>query len=186
MFTSQYTALARDAVAVPDGIGSQMAALASVVAVAWHVLVCRGGLQRGETVAISSITSGLGACCGALADLLGAKVVGVARGHTLERLSIAPGWLAQTWASDGPDDAPQRPRVDLAVDAVGAPTLPGLHRMLRTNGRIVTVGAHAGDQWTLDLWRFFAMEQTCAAVTAVTAPTWITPSPRSATSTRAG
>ena len=48
MFTSQYTALARDAVAVPDGIGSQMAALASVVAVAWHVLVCRGGLQRGR------------------------------------------------------------------------------------------------------------------------------------------
>ncbi len=158
MFQSYFTAWARDAVVVPTSVSSRMAALASTVAVAWHVLVCRGGLKSGETVAISSITSGLGACCGALADRLQARVIGVARRQTLDRLRAPPAWLGQTWESDGAGGSGARPRVDLAVDAVGAPTLPVLHRMLKTSGRIVTVGAHAGDQCSLDLWRFLAME----------------------------
>jgi threonine dehydrogenase-like Zn-dependent dehydrogenase len=70
---------------------------------------------------------GLGACCGALADFLGANVVGVARAGTLERLRVVPLWLG--------------------------------HRMVRTGGRMVTVGAHAGRQCPLDLWRLFTREQ---------------------------
>jgi D-arabinose 1-dehydrogenase-like Zn-dependent alcohol dehydrogenase len=159
MLQSYFSAWARDAFAVPESVGARMATLAPTLAVAWHVLVCRGGLKPGETVAISSISSGLGACCGALAGLLGANVVGVARSATLERLRVAPAWLTQTWSSDAGDAAAAMPRVELAVDAVGAPTLPVVHRMVTTGGRIVSVGAHAGRQVSLDLWRLFTREQ---------------------------
>jgi D-arabinose 1-dehydrogenase-like Zn-dependent alcohol dehydrogenase len=159
MFRSHYLARAADAFPAPTGLGSRAAALGSAMAVAWHVLVCRGGLRRGETVAIVSITSGLGACCGALADLLGAEVVGVARQRSLARVGPLPGWLARTWASDAPSEHEAPPRADLVVDAVGAPTLPLMHRLVRTSGRIVTVGAHAGGNCALDLWRLFTREQ---------------------------
>jgi D-arabinose 1-dehydrogenase-like Zn-dependent alcohol dehydrogenase len=49
---SHFLAWARDAVAVPAPIGARMAAIAPTLAVAWHVLVCRGGFARGETAAI--------------------------------------------------------------------------------------------------------------------------------------
>jgi D-arabinose 1-dehydrogenase-like Zn-dependent alcohol dehydrogenase len=153
---SHFTAAARDAFLVPTPVTAEAAVLAPTLAVAWHVLVCRGQLQAGETVAISSISSGLGVCCGALADHLGATVIGLARQTTLERVDRLPSWLQQTVATDG-DGRP--PRVDLAVDAVGAPTLPFVHRTLRTGGRLVTVGAHAGREVTLDLWRLFTREQ---------------------------
>jgi D-arabinose 1-dehydrogenase-like Zn-dependent alcohol dehydrogenase len=159
MLQSYFLARARDAVPVPARIGARMAALAPTVAVAWHVLVCRGGLRPGDTVAVASISSGLGACCGAVADLLGADVVGVARRATLERLRVVPAWLTETWDSDESGSGGSMPRVDLAVDAVGAPTLPIVHRMVRTGGRMVTVGAHAGRQCSLDLWRLFTREQ---------------------------
>jgi D-arabinose 1-dehydrogenase-like Zn-dependent alcohol dehydrogenase len=153
---SHFAAEARDAFAVPSPLTAKAAVLAPALAVAWHVLVCRGQLQAGETVAISSISSGLGVCCGALADHLGATVVGLARQATLERVDGFPSWLEQTVATDG-DGRPRR--VDLAVDAVGAPTLPFVHRTLRTGGRLVTVGAHAGREVTIDLWRLFTREQ---------------------------
>jgi len=159
MYQSHYLALARDAFAAPPSVSAPMAALGSVVAVAWHVLVCRGGLQAGETVAISSITSGLGACCGALAGTLGTRVIGVARAGSLARLRITPPWIAETWASDGETGGGPSPRVDLAVDMVGAPTLPAVHRMVKTGGRMVTVGAHAGGHFPFDIWRLFTREQ---------------------------
>lgn len=158
MYRSHYAALARDAFAAGDTLSPRMAALASVVAVAWHVLVCRGGLEQGETVAICSITSGLGACCGALADLLGARVVGIARSASLARLRVNPPWLAETHPSDAAAGS-AAPRVDLAVDMVGAPTLPFVHTMVRTGGRMVTVGAHAGGRFPVDVWRLFTREQ---------------------------
>lgn len=153
---SQFTAAARDAFAVPAPVTAEAAVLAPTLAVAWHVLVCRGQLQAGETVAISSISSGLGVCCSALADHLGATVIGLARQATLEQVDRRPAWLEQTAATDG---GGRPPRADLAVDAVGAPTLPFMHRTLRTGGRLVTVGAHAGREVTLDLWRLFTREQ---------------------------
>ena len=159
MFRSHYLARAADAFPVPTDLSPETAAVASAMAVAWHVLVCRGGLRAGETVAIVSITSGLGACCGALAGLLGADVVGVARQRSLDRLRLVPSWLTRTWASDAPSDHDPPPRADLVVDAVGSPTLPHVHRLLRTSGRIVTVGAHAGAGCSLDLWRLFTREQ---------------------------
>lgn len=159
MLQSHYRALDCDAFVVADGIDARIAALAPTLAVAWHVLVCRGGLQSGETVAICSISSGLGACAGALASMLGGEVVGVARRATLEQLTVSPSWLSRTWASDVAGRESEAPRVDLAVDAVGAPTLGTMQRLVRTGGRTVSVGAHAGAEPTLDLWRLFTREQ---------------------------
>jgi zinc-binding alcohol dehydrogenase/oxidoreductase len=158
-FQSRFAAVARDAYPAPAPLTPQAAVLAPTLAVAWHVLVCRGGLQPGETVAVSTISSGLGACCGALAAWLGASVVGVARAGTLARLVDLPAWVGETWATDDPKPGRRPPRVDLAVDAVGAPTIPIVHRMVRTGGRMVTVGAHAGRECTLDLWRLLTREQ---------------------------
>jgi zinc-binding alcohol dehydrogenase/oxidoreductase len=158
-FQAYFDAEERDAFAVPAGISSSKAALASTLAVAWHVLICRGGLRRGETVAVSSMSSGLGTCCGALAHLRGARVVGVARRETLDALRALPAWADDTFASDEPAAKGTAPRVDLAVDAVGAPTLPVVHRLVKTGGRMVTVGAHAGDRCSLDIWRLFTREQ---------------------------
>jgi D-arabinose 1-dehydrogenase-like Zn-dependent alcohol dehydrogenase len=157
-FQAYFAADARDAFAAPATLTASMAALGSTMAVAWHVLVCRGGLRRGETVAISSMSSGLGACCGALADLLGAHVIGVARRDTLAALRSVPSWASATYAVDE-EPAGRPPRVDLAVDAVGAPTLPVVHRLVKVGGRMVTVGAHAGDRCALDIWRLFTREQ---------------------------
>lgn len=159
MFQTHYAPLVRDAYPVPPSVSAPMACTASVVVVAWHVLVCRGGLREGETVAISSITSGLGACCGALAALLGARVVGIARRASLDRLRVRPAWLEELWASDGGSRGARPPRVDLGVDMVGTPTLAVTHRLIRTGGRLVTVGAHAGAEPALDLWRLFTREQ---------------------------
>jgi D-arabinose 1-dehydrogenase-like Zn-dependent alcohol dehydrogenase len=159
MFQRHYVARAADAFPVPRNLSAQAAAVVSAMAVAWHVLICRGGLRRGETVAIVSITSGLGACCGALAGLLGANVVGVARQRSLDQLRVVPSWLTQTWASDALIGHEPAPRAHLVVDAVGGPTLPRMHRLVRTSGRIVTVGAHAGGDCLLDLWRLFTREQ---------------------------
>jgi D-arabinose 1-dehydrogenase-like Zn-dependent alcohol dehydrogenase len=158
MFRSHVTALAADAFKVTEDVNSQLASLASSMAVAWHALVCRGAVKSGETIAICSITSGVGVCVGALAKLLGVRVVGVARTKTLSRLQKHLDWLLDTLVLEDLKQG-SKVRVDIIIDAVGGSTLPLLHPLLRNGGRMVTIGAHVEAEYSLDLWRLFTKEQ---------------------------
>jgi len=157
LFREAVIVRANDVHVMAKNVSATLAATVSTVAVAWHVLVCRGRLRKGESVAISPITSGLGAACGEVAHQIGARVIGVGRAQSLESLSYRPKWLDETWSWDRSISGKIN-RVDLAVEAAGS-TIGFLHDRLKSSGRIVSVGGHQARSIEFDLWRLFTREQ---------------------------
>ena len=157
LFREEVIVRASDVYLIQKNVPSDMAAVVSTVAVAWHVLVCRGRLRKGESVAISPVTSGLGAACGEVADQLGARVIGVGRSESLNSLRYRPEWLDETW-SWNKLISEKFSRVDLVVEAAGS-TIGYLHQRLKSSGRMVSVGGHQARSIEFDLWRLFTREQ---------------------------
>jgi NADPH:quinone reductase-like Zn-dependent oxidoreductase len=160
-FADYVLAPTKQLVEVPDEIPDEQAgALQVAFGTAWHMLFGRGGLRIGETVLISSVSSGIASAAVQLAHLAGAFVIGT---------SSSPNKLKQA-AENGMDvgidytseDVPARVMeitggrgVDLVFEHVGGERFQEAVESLSQNGRLVTCGAHAGEVVPFDIIPFF-------------------------------
>ena len=137
------------------------AAAALVYQTAWHSLVKRGNLQKGETVLIVGAGGGVNTASIQIVKYFGAQVVVV--GSDARKLEQAqaigadilidrskePEWSRAVFA------ATDKRGVDIAVDNVGTTFMQSL-RSLRKGGRLLTVGNSGAPKFEIDNRFLFA------------------------------
>ena len=139
----------------------QAAAAALVYQTAWHSLVKRGNLQRGETVLIVGAGGGVNTASAQIAKLMGAQVVMV--GSDAQKLAKAESIGADILIDRSKESdwsksvflAMNKRGVDVVVDNVGTTFMQSL-RTLRKGGRLLTVGNSAGPKFEIDNRYIFA------------------------------
>ena len=139
----------------------QAAASALVYQTAWHSLVKRGNLQRGETVLIVGAGGGVNTASVQIAKLMGAQVVMV--GSDAQKLAKAESIGADILIDRSKESdwsksvflATNKRGVDVVVDNVGTTFMQSL-RTLRKGGRLLTVGNSAGPKFEIDNRYIFA------------------------------
>lgn len=154
---AEYVAIsARNCMKIPDGAGHDVAAAASLVYLtAWHSLVSRANVQRGERVLIVGAGGGVNTASIQIAKYLGAEVYVV--GSDANRLEKAQSLGADVVIDRSAEDWSRavyklsgKQGVDVVVDNVGQATFANSVRSLRVGGRLVTVGSTAGPKIELD------------------------------------
>jgi NADPH:quinone reductase-like Zn-dependent oxidoreductase len=140
----------RELMPVPAALSWEEAAAIPIVFVVVHdALFESGRLQRGETLLVTAVPSGVGTAALVLAKHLGARVVGTSRSPAkLERLKAHGLDVAVAAGSDGLGQA-LAPHigengVDMVVDNIGGDVLSPLIAALGVGGRYVTIGRMSG------------------------------------------
>lgn len=154
---AEYTVLASSSlVALPESIRHEEGSLlANVVGTPFHALARRMRLTAGEYLIITGAGGGVGLHAIQVGKLLGAQVMGVDLGEA----------KAAAMAAAGADRIIDPTLVDLAevgrewtggkgvdgvLELVGPATLSSSLGSLCKGGRLVIVGSHTGDAWTID------------------------------------
>ena len=148
----------RVAVAVPEGMGMTAAgAIPEVYMTAYDAVFRQAGLERGETLLIHAVGSGVGTAALQLARRAGARTIGTSRTRTkLERaaaLGLEAGLPGGEGWEEGVMDATGGRGADVILDLVGAPYLAGNQAAIAVGGRHVVVGVPGGSRAGIDLRR---------------------------------
>lgn len=131
---------------------------------AWHMLVSRANLQRGETVFIWGASGGLGAAAVQLARSLGAVIIAAVRTPAVAARLLEMGATHTVLYTDDDvlgavrDVAPDG--VDVVFESVGAKTWATSFQLLRPYGRVVIAGTTSGDQGYQDLSDLYVRQLT--------------------------
>jgi NADPH:quinone reductase-like Zn-dependent oxidoreductase len=129
---------------------------------AWHMLVTRARLLRGETVLVLAGGSGVGQAAIQIARVHGARVFATAAPDKIER-TLALG-AEQVFDHYAGDYARQLKAVtanrgaDVVVEHVGEATWERSVRALARGGRLVTCGATTGPNAAVNLQHLFARQ----------------------------
>lgn len=131
---------------------AEAAALPLTLLTAWHLLVTRARLERGERVLVQAGASGVGVMAIQIARLYGCEVHATA--STPERRARLEALGAVAWPYEAVGTRALR-GLDVVVESVGAATWEGSMRALAWGGRLVTCGATAGAEVALNLRAVF-------------------------------
>ncbi|HET9915396.1 MAG TPA: zinc-binding dehydrogenase [Anaerolineales bacterium] len=151
----------------------QAAAAALVYQTAWHSLVKRGNLQKGETVLIVGAGGGVNTASVQIAKYIGAQVVVI--GSDATKLEMAEAIGADTLIDRSKEEdwskavflATNKRGVDVVVDNVGTTFMQSL-RALRKGGRLLTVGNSGGPKFEIDNRYLFAKHLSIIGATMST------------------
>jgi NADPH:quinone reductase len=146
------------AIALPDGLDFHHAAvIMRHVPTAWNLLVNVAGLKAGETVLIMGAGGNLGSIGIQIAkNVIGANVIAAAGSEERVKIGLALGadhavnyntadLQAEVMTLTGGNG------VDVLYDNIANPkVLPNAFRAIGFDGRLVTAGAHAGPNVTID------------------------------------
>jgi NADPH:quinone reductase-like Zn-dependent oxidoreductase len=156
---------ARGVMRIPDGVTLESAAAKNSLTAAWHALVGRAQLQANEWVLVNAAGSGLGSAGVNVARLVGAHVI--ASAGSKEKLERASQAGAEHTIDYTTEELATRVRevtegrgVDVVLECVGGDIFTASLEALAKNGRLVCVGAHAGEVVPVDLVRFFRSQLT--------------------------
>jgi len=158
------TARARDLIPIPEGLTfEEAAAFPLVFLTAWHMLMTRAALQRGETVLIHAAGSGIGHAAIQIAKLTGATVYTTVGFDA--KIPKAGALGADEVINYQREDFEKRVQqftgdrgVDVVFEHVGPQTWDKSLRLLKRGGRLVTCGATTGPSVSLDLRYVFSRE----------------------------
>ena len=160
---AEYIALpARQLYKLPDDFDYQKAAAAALVyQTAWHSLITRGRLQKGETVLVVGAGGGVNTASIDIAKYNGAQVLAVGSGA--EKLEKAKALGADVLIDRSKEEnwskavylATDKQGVDVVVDNVGTTFVHSL-RTLKKGGRLLTVGNSGGPKFEIDNRYIFA------------------------------
>ena len=136
---------------VPAGLSlEQAAALSEVACTVWSNVVETAGLRAGETLLVHGGGSGIGTFAIQLGKALGATVVATARRPKHDALRE----LGADRVIDYPSEdfvAATEGGADVVLDIIGGAYLQRNVEVLRTGGRIVTIGLQGGRTGELNL-----------------------------------
>jgi NADPH:quinone reductase-like Zn-dependent oxidoreductase len=152
---------ASEAIPLPDGVSfDHAAALQGTFAPIWHALTGRIQLKEGMTILVNAAGSGAGNAAIQIARHLGARVF--ASAGSTEKLEQAKKQGVEATINYAKEDVAARIReltsgkgVDVVFDCVGGAVFSASLAGLAWNGRLITIGAHGGEQVTLDLVPLF-------------------------------
>lgn len=152
-------------VRLPEAVDfTASAALTLAGSTAMHMLTRRHLVRTGAWVLVMGAASGVGSAAIQIARELGAYVIATGSDETKRRLALELG--ARHAVDSGNPDWPSEVRaltgkrgVDLVVEHIGGDVLLKCFSCLARGGTIVTCGATAGREVTLQLWPFFVKEQ---------------------------
>jgi NADPH:quinone reductase-like Zn-dependent oxidoreductase len=149
-------------VSIPDDIDFvHAAAFPLTFLTAWHMLMTRARLRRGEDVLVLAAGSGVGQAAVQIAFLHGARVFATAGSdEKLERARALGAYeVIHHHKQDVADEIKRltnRRGVDIVIEHVGEATWAKSVRSLARNGRLVTCGATTGWNAGIDLRALFA------------------------------
>jgi NADPH:quinone reductase-like Zn-dependent oxidoreductase len=157
---------AANVIPIPDAVSyDQAAAFPLVFLTAWHMMVRRAGLARGEDVLVWAAGSGVGMAAIQVAKLLGARVIATAGSE--KKLAMAKELGADHVVSHHKDDvvaavkrATGNKGADVVFEHVGQASWERSIRSLAFRGRLVTCGATTGFEASTDLRYVFAKQLT--------------------------
>lgn len=151
----------RATVAVPDTLSIRDAgAVPEVFMTAFDAIFVQCGLEEGETLLVHAVGSGVGTAAVQLARARGVRTIGTSR--TPEKLTRAvelgldSGVEASEGWPSGVAEATSGGGVDVVLDLVGAPYIPGNLEVLAPRGRWIVVGVPGGPRGEMDLRRLMA------------------------------
>ncbi len=140
------------------------AALTLAGSTAVHMLTNRVKARQGDWVLVIGGASGVGSSAIQLAKVLGCYVISTASTEAKREFArnLGADFLVDSsqkeWAADVRKITKRR-GVDIVVEHVGGTTLMECFACLARGGTIVTCGATAGREVTINLWPFFVKQQ---------------------------
>ncbi len=164
-FAEKVRVPARALVGLPEGLEVETAAALTLAgSTAMHMLTNRAQVQAGQWVLVMGASSGVGSAAIQIAAGLGARVISTGSSEAKRRLGRALG--AEAVVDSTLPDWPSAVRrltgrrgVDVVIEHIGGNVLSQCLSCLARGGTVVTCGATAGRQVSLDLWPFFVKQQ---------------------------
>ena len=156
---------ARALVRLPDAVDfDTSAALTLAGSTAMHMLTNRAQVRPGDWVLVIGGASGVGSAAIQIAKQLGARVISTGSTDAKRQLARQLGAefvvdsTVATWSAEVRKLTSKR-GVDLVIEHVGGDVLLKCFDCLARNGTIVTCGATAGREVSLNLWPIFVKQQ---------------------------
>jgi len=135
------------AMAVPASLGWEEAGgFSEAYCTAYDALFTQGGLAMGDRVLVTGAAGGVGSAAVQLAAATGARCVASVRDPARHAAVAALGAEALE-----PADALARGPFDVALELIGASSLPGVIEAMALSGRIVVIGIGGGAQAAVGL-----------------------------------
>jgi len=163
-FAEKVKAPARCLVAIPDGVSFESsAALTLAGSTAMHMLTDRAEVREGDWVLVIGASSGVGSAAIQIASQLGARVITTGSTEEKRRFGVQLG--AEHAVDPTQEDWPREVRritdkrgVNLVIEHVGAGVLEKVFGCLARGGTVVSCGATAGRNISLEVWPFFVKQ----------------------------
>lgn len=164
-FATHCVVPARALVRLPAGVDFiTSAALTLAGSAAMRMLTDRATVRPGDRVLVIGGASGVGSAAIQIARGLGGRVIATASSPAKAAFSRELGaeHAVDSTAADWPAEVRRltdKRGVDLVVEHVGGPVLEQVFHCLARGGTVVTCGATAGREVTLNLWPLFVKQQ---------------------------
>jgi NADPH:quinone reductase-like Zn-dependent oxidoreductase len=136
------------------------AAIQTTFGTVWHALVTRAPLEEGQWVLVNAAGSGVGTAGVQVARFLGGRVIAAAGADFKLERALEDG--AEAAVNYVTEDLATRVReltggrgVDVVMDCVGGDVLAASLEALAKDGKVVTVGGHAGEVVPVDVILLF-------------------------------
>lgn len=157
---------AEDIIAVSDRWTEiEWASFPLVFLTAWHMLISRAQIQKGETVLIHAAGSGVGSAAIQIAKWAGARVLTTASSeeklHKARELGAdyTINYKSEDWVQKTLDQT-QGKGVDVVFEHVGPQVWDGSVAVLAKGGRLVTCGATSGPDVAINLRALYMKQIT--------------------------
>ena len=163
-FAEKVVVPARVLVRLPAGVDFDTAAALTLAgSTAMHMLTNRAQVKPGDWVLAMGAASGVGSAAIQIAKGLGARVISTGSSEAKRDLGKRLGaeFVVDTNDPDWPAEVrriTEKRGVDLVVEHIGGDVLPKVFECLARGGTVVTCGATAGREVTLNLWPFFVKQ----------------------------
>lgn len=164
-FAEKVVVPARSLLRLPSGVGfDTSAALTLAGSTAMHMLTNRAKVREGDWVLVISGASGVGSAAIQIAKQLGARVISTGSTDAKRRLAQQLGaeFVLDTADPNWPAEVRKitnKRGADVIVEHVGGEVLRKCFECLARGGTVVTCGATAGREVTLNLWPLFVKQQ---------------------------
>jgi acryloyl-coenzyme A reductase len=113
--------------------------LVSTFGTVWHACVTKGGLKKGDTIAVTGVSGGVGSATALIAKALGCSVIGVtSSAEKVDAIRATTGCDEVVVSANGKYKLSSP--VDQVLEAVGGPTFTSSLRALKPGGTLVLIG----------------------------------------------
>jgi len=164
-FAEKVVVPSRALVRLPAGVEYDTAAALTLAgSTAMHMLTNRAEVRPGDWVLAMGAASGVGSAAIQIAKHLGARVITTASNEAKRDLGkrLGADFIVEAHDPAWPAEVrriTEKRGVDLVVEHIGGDVLPKVFECLARGGTVVTCGATAGREVTLNLWPFFVKQQ---------------------------